>query len=487
MKKKIVSIFVCMLLCVTVSTVTGTMNDDFNEGKTEGYSSCQNLNRTPWDFQFTYDVQTPTGDSGLGGVEFDGTHFYVTKWNGANIYQFDKEGNYIGSFTIPGVSQLRDLAYDGTYFYGGDGLSSRIWEMDLATQTLVSTITTAVDVRSCAYDADADGGNGGFWVNVWSSDLKLLDRTGAVLDTITAPPSLYGSAWDNVCTVEGFDGPFLWIFTGTSGSACQIEQYDLATKTLTGVTHSVSGDLGTGIAGGLFFTTEYNESYATLGGLIQGTPLRLIFGYEMCELNTPPNTPSTPSGPDDGVTGVEYEFETETTDPEGDQVSYMFDWGDGTFSAWSALMPHQTPYQESHAWDTAGTYEVRAKAKDANGGESDWSSAHTITIVEGPIVDIGAVTGGLFRVNAKIKNDGAVAATGVQWSISLVGGAFIGKETTGTDDIPAFGEITATSKLIIGFGATVVTVTAEIPEMSDTKELDGFVLLFLINVKPGGG
>jgi len=259
------------------------------------------------------------------------------------------------------------------------------------------------------------------------------------------------------------------------------------------------------------FHAWWNDSLTTIGGM---TDMALIYlydyyggggrsqyymeGYNVLGdasvvlvgsegTNTPPDTPDTPEGPDEGATGIEYTFTTTTTDPVGEQVSYMFDWGDGTFSDWIGPVPHQTPVQGSHAWDEDGVYEVRAKAKDINDDESDWSDPHTITIVAGPILDIGTIKGGLLRVSVPIKNIGATAATGVQWSINLEGGAFIGKETTGTDDIPAGGEINATSGLIIGFGATTVTVTAEIPEMSDTKEQDGFVFLIFTKVNLGGG
>ncbi|MCF7793961.1 MAG: lamin tail domain-containing protein [Candidatus Cloacimonetes bacterium] len=228
-----------------------------------------------WDVQFAYDVDTPSGLTGIAGAETDGQFLYATKWNGAGeIVKFDLQGNYIETFTIPGVVNLRDLAYDGQYFYGSDA-SSYIWEMDFNTQTLISTITTPNSVRAIAYDPVNDG----FWYNNFSSDLELVDRTGTVLNTIVAPPSMYGCAYDDLTA----GGPYLWIFTGTStGGGCQIEQYDLNTLTLTGVTHSVDGDLGAGayIAGGLFLQPDLIGGTYTLGGLAQGTP-DLIFGYEL--------------------------------------------------------------------------------------------------------------------------------------------------------------------------------------------------------------
>ena len=42
--------------------------------------------------------------------------------------------------------------------------------------------------------------------------------------------------------------------------------------------------------------------------------------------NNPPNKPSTPNGPPTGVTGVQYQYTTRTTDPDsGDQIKYGWD------------------------------------------------------------------------------------------------------------------------------------------------------------------
>ncbi|MCK4358697.1 MAG: choice-of-anchor J domain-containing protein, partial [Candidatus Cloacimonetes bacterium] len=128
-----------------------------------------------WDILFAYDVDGPSGLTGLVSAETDGSYLYTTKWAaGSNqIAKFDLEGNFIEIFSISGVTCLRDLAYDGTYFYGSDA-SAHIWQMDFDAQTLVNTIPCPVAVRSIAYDDDNDA----FWVNNWSEDIKLVDRSG---------------------------------------------------------------------------------------------------------------------------------------------------------------------------------------------------------------------------------------------------------------------------------------------------------------------
>jgi len=209
---------------------------------------------------------------------------------------------------------------------------------------------------------------------------------------------------------------------------------------------------------------------------------------ELAQLSsTPPDAP-TISGVINGIEGIEYDFTVVTIDPDNDEVYYYVDWSDGTSTGWIGSYASGEEVIVNHAWDDPGTYEIRAKAKDIYGVSSDWSEPHTITIVEGPKLEIGAITGGLFKVRATIKNIGDLDATNVNWSIKLDGGVFIGKETKDTiTSLAIDSEETITSKLILGLGATTVRVTAESAEgVSDTREQTGFVFLFFIKVNPGG-
>jgi hypothetical protein len=95
--------------------------------------------------------------------------------------------------------------------------------------------------------------------------------------------------------------------------------------------------------------------------------------------NNPPNTPSTPSGPSTGNPGVSYNYYTSAIDPDGDQVSYQFDWGDGTQSTWSPYYTSGSTAGTDHSWPS-GTYQVKARAKDTHGAYSGWSSPRTVTI-----------------------------------------------------------------------------------------------------------
>jgi uncharacterized membrane protein len=179
---------------------------------------------------------------------------------------------------------------------------------------------------------------------------------------------------------------------------------------------------------------------------------------------------------------VQYTFTATTVDPEGDNISFLFDWGDGNTSGWIGPYPSGGTGQATHRWAALGSYDVKVKAKDDSvGRESGWSPAHTFTIVEAPILKIDWIAGGVFTVRTLIKNNGGVPAHNITWTITLSGGAFIGKESTGTIGTLAPGEgQTVKSKLILGFGATVVTVNTSIPESSDVKTQSGTLLFFMV-------
>jgi len=107
----------------------------------------------------------------------------------------------------------------------------------------------------------------------------------------------------------------------------------------------------------------------------------------------PPETPSTPDGPNQGILNTEYSFTSSTTEPDGEDVYYMFDWGDGTYSEWLGPYASGSTVTASHSWNTVGNYDIKVTAKDINGAQSAWSEPHTITIVENQPPNIPTITG----------------------------------------------------------------------------------------------
>ena len=220
------------------------------------------------DFQFTYDMNAPTGLGGIISAETDGYNFYVVPFNSSEIFKFSLEGELLETFYISGVTNLRDLAWDGTYFYAGKA-SNEIFIMDFVNKELIGSIYVNATVRSIAYDVEADG----FWVNNWDSDLLLFDRAGSLLNSIAGVPNLYGSAYDNIS--EG--GPYIWIFATPESGICYLEQWDIATAIPTGTVIGISDLIGYCNPGGLFMAANIVPATYTFGGIAQGNP-DMLFG-----------------------------------------------------------------------------------------------------------------------------------------------------------------------------------------------------------------
>jgi len=99
----------------------------------------------------------------------------------------------------------------------------------------------------------------------------------------------------------------------------------------------------------------------------------------------PPEQPETPEGPHQGAPGDELSYSSSAIEPDGDEIYYMWDWGDGNFSEWLGPYSSEELCSESHIWTVQGVYSIRVKAKDYYGLESDWSDPLEIAMPRGKI------------------------------------------------------------------------------------------------------
>ena len=95
--------------------------------------------------------------------------------------------------------------------------------------------------------------------------------------------------------------------------------------------------------------------------------------------NQPP-TISNSIGPAYGRPGVNYTFCITVTDPDGDKVFCLWDWGDGTNSGWLGPYLSGDEICAMHAWSSEGIYSIRVKLKDEFGAESGWSNPFLVKI-----------------------------------------------------------------------------------------------------------
>ena len=88
------------------------------------------------------------------------------------------------------------------------------------------------------------------------------------------------------------------------------------------------------------------------------------------ESNNPPNKP-TITGDTPGHVGVYYKYIFSSIDPEGNDLWYFVDWGDGTDSGW--VGPYQSGEEAilRHYWNKKGSFNIQGKSKDVFNDESE--------------------------------------------------------------------------------------------------------------------
>ncbi|UCD14047.1 MAG: right-handed parallel beta-helix repeat-containing protein [Thermoplasmatales archaeon] len=89
--------------------------------------------------------------------------------------------------------------------------------------------------------------------------------------------------------------------------------------------------------------------------------------------NFRPDTPLI-NGTTNGKSGEVYNYSIVSTDPEGDDLYYLIDWGDGNVEEWIGPYNSSETIEVNHTWDEIGDYIIRVKAQDIYGGESDWGT-----------------------------------------------------------------------------------------------------------------
>ncbi len=132
-------------------------------------------------------------------------------------------------------------------------------------------------------------------------------------------------------------------------------------------TRAINNYISTGMDGGDHKTIQQWQSFCD--------PTLAI-----ADESLPPMKPEVPEGSVAGKAGKEYTYTALTTDPDGDTISYLFDWGDGTYSGWTDFVDSGENATATHSWEEKGDYQIRVKAKDDHGVQSEWSNTTSISM-----------------------------------------------------------------------------------------------------------
>jgi outer membrane protein assembly factor BamB len=111
------------------------------------------------------------------------------------------------------------------------------------------------------------------------------------------------------------------------------------------------------------------------GTIFIGSWTGYLYALEIIEIdNEPPLKPSL-EGPTEGKARKPLTFNSTATDPDGDNISYFFDWEyEYENSGWLDFVPSGTSISIEQTFYIVGTYTVKVKAQDEYGAESPWET-----------------------------------------------------------------------------------------------------------------
>ena len=200
---------------------------------------------------------------------------------------------------------------------------------------------------------------------------------------VVAPPTKSISQSSNLsCGAVAGDGSKICTITA-AGAVTAAINYGATTGTW--YSNYKRSDLGICRTSGTGATSGPSSRAGAYGGTPTiNVPTKTIsFAFNAVQPNAPPAVP-TLTCPSTGLVGQSLSFTARAADPEGDQVRYGLNWtGATTVTQWapaSGTVPSNSLQTVTKSWATAGTYQLRGLAQDANGANSAWATGCSVTI-----------------------------------------------------------------------------------------------------------
>jgi len=292
MKKGILALAVVLLFSAAAMASEASSPADVVSGP-QGFPVITSFDQT---FLDSCPAEVSTGDNQLLGVEFDGTHYWVSGGGhyphyGINwIYKLDRDCHLVDGCEQGTVSLwgMRDLAYNNAaqLLYGSDdrGLWSFPNSCPLNKTALIPPTGFTLPCRALAYDPVT----GHLWTANFSSDIVEFDpATGQVFCRASNSYGVFGMAWDNKCYFKwGYDHPMLWVFSQDGTPGLLFSLFDPVAGAYTGDTWVGIDPIGTDdYAGGC--ATDWGLYEPGVGAMIslnQGDPMDIIMSYTLCSL-----------------------------------------------------------------------------------------------------------------------------------------------------------------------------------------------------------
>ena len=285
-------------------------------------------------------------------------HPWMEDWTRTTMYE-EAQSSYPCDYDVS-YANVKNVWSSGTYAFvdwAGHGSPTACYEyypsqpfVDTDTCNYLNDNYPAIVFADACSNSDTDDDNIG----------QMMIKQGAI-GFLGATKVAYGKpGWTDPNSGSSQSMDYYFTTGCTEGELTQGQSHQLALQ------HMYEDDL--------WYYQKYEHCQ---WGALWGNP-----DLTMGVVSQPPVTPAKPSGPEQWAQGVEVTFEATTTDPDGDSIYYWFDWGDGENSGWEGPYPSGNTCDSQHTYPDLGDYNLKVKAKDTNGVESEWSEIHVLSIVE---------------------------------------------------------------------------------------------------------
>jgi PKD repeat protein len=385
---------------------------------------------------------------------------------GAQMWSFQTPGSSVWA-----VEQLDDVTDDGIKDVIIGDFSGHIYGLNAAagTQAFTQSIGNVIITRfETLGDVNSDGHLDIIPAHSTSTTTQVIDGyTGGIIwsHVVADQPwnvariaDITGDSIDDVLVGTLYNSNYVYFLNGVNGSELQVIMYGEAVDAIAAIPDVVGDGSMEMMAGG-----RDGKVTCFSGGKITQPEVNITADFV--------------GSPVIGPAPLLVQFTDRSTAENTTITSWEWDFNDDG-------LIESTLKNPSWTYNETGNYTVSLTVSDGFISDTTTKANYIMVLPPGQsVVEIGNVTGEIFKITAEISNKGTTNVSSINWSITLDGNVvLLGRAKSGMIPlIPAGGMIVISDAPVFGFGRIFITITIEVPGGgSATKMVTGFLVLFLI-------